>query len=175
MTLSRTANSSTDETIDASWFESDLLRTSGTWRLMYAEEALGSGDFSCAELDVADFLAYGWPRHASALLSAAWWVAEALWRNGVAASVLSVAHLRRARQTGVAMLATTLPRSPSGPAAAAWSASGLFDEPARTTIRMQLPRTLALDEEADTDFMRQLTPAQVRKLVRYAQSAMGVS
>lgn len=144
MTKSRTAPRP-DAAIDASWFEADLRDTSDAWRLMYADEAIASGDFRGDELDLADLLAGGWPRHASALLSAAWWVAEALWRNGVATSVLNPSHMRRARQIGLAVVATTLPGSPPRPPEAAWMASELFDEPSRTTIRLQLPRTPTFD------------------------------
>lgn len=163
--------------IDPGWFDEGLRGTSATWRLMFAEEAVASHDLAGDGLDVDeldDMLAAGWPRQANALLLAAWWVAEALWRNGVAASTLSVHHLRRARQIGLALLATTPASAPSEPAAAAWLAADLFDESSCTTIRLQLPRTAAFDADAGVDLMRQFAPAQAAKLVGYARSAVGL-
>ena len=159
--------------IDASWFAAAFRDTSPTWRRMYAEEALASGDLACDDPDVEHALADGWSLQAAALAASAWWLAEALWRNGVAGSVLAAVHLRRARQIGLAVLAVTPDRPPAQPAAAAWLASGLFDEPARTTIRLQLPRPLSACEEAAAHLMRQIAPGQVDRLVGYARRAMG--
>jgi hypothetical protein len=58
---------------------------------------------------------------------------------------------------------------------AAWMASGLFDEPSRTTIRLQLPRKPVRDEEGHIDLSNQLSRSQAMKLVGYARSAMGLS
>ena len=172
MTTSSTARSSA---IDAGWFSADFCLTSPTWRLMYAEEAAASGDFVCDEPDVEAVLAGGWPVHATALVASAWWLAEALWRNGVAGSALGSVHLRRARQIGLAVLAATPVSPPPRAAAAAWLASELFDVASRTTIRLQLPRPQSSEEEAAAHLLRQIAPAQAGRLVGYARSAMGAS
>ncbi|MGJ7579337.1 hypothetical protein ACSFA3_04065 [Variovorax sp. RHLX14] len=161
--------------IDASWFGADFRLTSPTWRLMHAEEAAASGEFACMEPEFVDLLAGGWPADATALVASAWWLAEALWRNGVAASVLGAAHLRRARQIGLAVLAITPVSPPARPALAAWLASELFDGPARATIRLQLARMQPSDTEACNQIKRQIAPAQAARLVGYARAAMGVS
>lgn len=174
MTTSRNT-SSAHGAIDASWFGADFQLTSATWRLMYAEEAVASGDFDCREPDVVESLSQGWPEHPTALVASAWWLAEAIWRNGVAGAVLGAVHLRRARQIGLAVLAVT-PVSPSSrPAAAAWLASELFDVPTRTTIRLQLARPQPADEEAGARIRQQIAPAQASRLIGYARTAMGAS
>ena len=172
MTTSRKTHASA---IDAGWFDTDFRLTSPTWRLMYAEEAAASGDFVCDEPDVEAALAGGWPVHATALVASAWWLAEALWRNGVAGSVLGAVHLRRARQIGLAVLAATPVSPPPRASAAAWLASELFDVSSRTTIRLQLAPPQSTEEDAAADLLRQIAPAQAGRLVGYARSAMGVS
>ncbi|MDB5880102.1 MAG: hypothetical protein JWQ41_3516 [Variovorax sp.] len=167
--------SSAPGAIDDSWFGTDFRFTSPTWRLMHAEEAAASGDFACLEPEVVDLLSDGWPAHAVALVASAWWLAEALWRNGVAGSVLGAVHLRRARQIGLAVLANAPISPPAHPAAAAWLASELFEEPCRTTIRLQLARSQPADDEVCAQIRRQITPAQATRLVGYARVSMGVA
>lgn len=161
--------------IDASWFGEDFRASSSTWRLMYAEEAAASGDCSCAELDPSWLFSHGWQPNAAALSASAWWLAEAIWRNGVAASVLDSAHLRRARQIGLAVLASTPVQRPVRPSAAAWSAAELFDAAARTVIRLQLPRPQGGEPVVGAHLLQQIPPVQAARLVAYARSAMGAS
>lgn len=168
-------SSSTHGIIDGSWFEAEFRHTSPTWRLMYADEAAASGDFAYLEPEFADLLADGWPAHAAALVASAWWLAEALWRNGVAGAVLGAVQLRRARQIGLAVLATTPISRPDRPAKAAWLASELFDDASRRTIRLQLARPESADDEAGRQIRQQITIAQAGRLVGYARTAMGVS
>ena len=168
-------SSAANGVIDVSWFGADFHLTSPTWRLMHVEEAAASGDFSCEELDIENPLAAGWPMHATALYASTWWLTEALWRNGVASSVLGAVHLRRARQIGLAVLAITPVGPPSQPAAAAWLAAELFDLPSRNTIRLQLTRPEAFDSEAAGRLKSEITAGQANRLVAYALSAMGVS
>lgn len=167
--------SSTPGAIDDSWFGTDFRSTSPTWRLMHAEEAAATGDFACLEPEVVDLLADGWPPYAVPLVASAWWLAEALWRNGVAGSVLGAVHLRRARQIGLAVLATAPIIPPARPAGAAWLASELFEEPFRTTIRLQLARSQSADNGVCAEIRRQITPAQATRLVGYARVSMGAS
>ncbi len=175
------SRSHVDGAIDSSWFSADLHLTSPTWRLMYVEDAAASGDLTCDALsehgamDAARALANGWPQDATALAWSAWWVVEALWRNGLAASVLGAAHLRRARQIGLAVLAIVPVDPPADPAAAVWLASEMFDVADRTTIRLQLARPHAFDDERSAALIRQIAPPQARRLVSYARTAMGLS
>ena len=173
MTTSRTTDRC-DAGIHASWYGTDFSPTSPTWRLMHADEAAACGDLVGDEpgLDARGTLCDGWPQDAAALLASAWWVAEAIWRNGVAAPTLNVGQLRRARQIGLASLATTPAGPPPSPATAAWLASSLFDDRSRAVVRLQLARPPADTGKAAADLVRRIAPAQAARLVGFARSAM---
>lgn len=166
------AGESSPAAIHPEWFAADLRGTSSTWRLLHLEAAADCNELQGAEPDIASSMARGWSNDASALLQAAFWTAEAIWRQGLAGDRLTPAKTQRARQIGTALLGPKRAGARIDAQGAAWDAAALFSPDERSMIRLQLPPQ---PDSSDTTMAQAgggLSSAKAQRLVAFACDAM---